>query len=136
MPFCFGLVFCVSTISSMYTVVSLTIDLAGEPDTIDFTLVWIFFSVFGVFIVIDFWEVTDRVTGRPRTLEKCAHVRHVDPIQPNRDALFRLEKNRPSPFFFSSSPLFLPPFCLTELQFGEPFPARLHVLLGGFLRRR
>lgn len=65
--------------------------------------------MFGVFIVIDFWEVTDRVTGRPRTLEKCAHVTHVDPIQPNRDALFRLEKNRPSPFFFSSSPLFVPP---------------------------
>lgn len=29
-------------------------------------------------------------------------------------------------------PLF---FCLTELQFGEPFPARLNVFLGGFLRR-
>lgn len=36
-----------------------------------------------------------------------------------------------SPFFVY--PLFF--FCLAELQFREPFPARLHVFLGGFLRR-
>lgn len=55
----------------MYTVVSLPIDLAGEPDTIDFTLVWIFLYTV-LFIVIDFGEVTDRVTGRLRTLKKIA----------------------------------------------------------------
>lgn len=35
-------------------------------------------------------------------------------------------------FLFFLSPFF---FCLTELQFGEPFPPLLHVFLGGFFRR-
>lgn len=41
-------------------------------------------------------------------------------------------RNRVKHCSFLRIPVF---FCLTELQFGEPFPALLHVFLGGFLRR-
>lgn len=66
-----------------------------------------------------------------------AHITHFDPRWRGNKAgfvrfipaLHGIETLSP---FFCLPPFF---FCLAELQFREPFPARLHVFLGGFLRR-
>lgn len=111
----------------MYTVVSLNIDLAGEPDTIDFTLA-LFYHIFSFFIhLCELWR---SVLPLP-----CAQITHF---------VLRYWRNNPGFVRFIPAlrgtvvPLFcLPPFffCLAELQFREPFPSRLHVFLGGFLGR-
>lgn len=112
----------------MYTVVSLNVDLAGEPNTIDFTLAS-FEQICYCFIHLCElpWSVL--------TLT-CARITHFDRDREgiNRDlcvlSLRCAARRRCHPFFVY--PLF---FCLAELQFREPFPARLHVFLSGFLRR-
>lgn len=76
--------------------------------------------MYGVFIVIDFWEATNRVTGRPRTLEKSAPVTHVDPIQPSRDALFACWRKDLPHFSFLHPPFFFPPFVSQSSSSGNP----------------
>lgn len=65
----------------MYTVVSLTIDLAGEPDTIDFTLVLVSrFTVFFFFIIVIDFLGRRLIVSLGVFLKKCAHVTHFDPV--------------------------------------------------------
>lgn len=125
----------------MYTVVSLIVDLAGEPYTIDFTL-----PLFGSAVYCygslrasgSCHGASAHLTCAPIPcfdLRWCEIIRSVlvIPLLPPRfiSAEMRVE-SRQALFL-----IFLPPvfFCLTELQFGEPFPALLHVFLGRFLRR-
>lgn len=51
----------------MYTVVSLTVDLAGEPDTIDFTLA-LFGSIFLLLWIFAIWRLVTRSVLTPKTL--------------------------------------------------------------------
>lgn len=114
----------------MYTVVSLNVDLAGEPDTIDFTLALFFYQFCSCFIHL--CELSRSVFTLTR-----AHITHVHSRWWRNKAgfvrfipaLHGIETLSP---FFCLPPFF---FCLAELQFREPFPPRLHVFLGGFLRR-
>lgn len=113
----------------MYTVVSLNVDLAGEPDTIDFTL--------ALFSPICYCFIHLCELSRSVLTLTCARNTHFDQRRGgNKPGFVRFipalrGTETLSPFFC------LPPFffCLAELEFREPFPARLHVFLGGFLRR-
>lgn len=91
----------------MYTVVSLTVDLAGEPDTIDFTL-----ALFGsIFYCYGSLRADGSCHGASSHLT-CAHITHFDPRWWENIwglcALFlRCVKSRRCSFFSLSPPFLL-----------------------------
>lgn len=116
----------------MYTVVSLVVDLAGEPDTIDFTSPCVRLDPLLLWTILAHWRALPRRALTrgwwamdPIRVAGCCRRRAV--LRPRRDIMTSIVLSYSSPCFF--------PFVLAELQLGEPVPPRLHVLLGGFLRR-